>query len=103
MVDLLRALRHLGLELTINDEGGYWPGCSMAALRRNLDEMNGLVAAAGAWKDRGTGVVSPIFQHPQFERLEAEGQSQAAPLLEKLCQANGEREVRFFSESSTRS
>ena len=42
--------------------------------------MNGVVAAtAGALKDRnpdGDGnsdVVAPIFRHPNFERLEAEG------------------------------
>ena len=80
VVDLLHGFRHVGLEITINDEGEYWPGHSLTALRRNLDEMNGVVAAtAGALKDRnpdgeGNGsVAAPIFRHPNFERLEAEG------------------------------
>ena len=81
VVDLLRSLRQPGLEITIHDEGDYWPGRSLEALRRNLDEMNGIVAAAaGAFKDLDeasnglSNVVSPIFAHPQFEQLEAEGE-----------------------------
>ncbi len=80
VVDLLHGMRHLGLAITISDEGDFWPGRSVAALRQNLDEMNGIVAAAaGALKDfdeaiNGTSKVqSPIFAHRQFERLEAEG------------------------------
>ena len=51
----------------------------LEALRRNLDEMNGVVAAAaGVLKDcaeesGGAPVESPILAHPHFERLEAEG------------------------------
>ncbi len=80
VIDLLESARRLGCAVTISDEGDYWPGRDEAALRRNVDEMNGLVAAtAGALKDAaedGTGsgaIQSPIFAHPQFERLEAEG------------------------------
>jgi hypothetical protein len=80
VVDLLHGFRHLGLKITINDEGDYWPGQSLTVLRQNLDEMNGVVAAtAGAMKDldsdgdRESGVNSPIFRHRDFERLEAEG------------------------------
>ena len=85
VVDLLHSVSHPGLVTTINDEGDYWPGGSLAALRQNLEEMNGVVAsAAGALKDldqtiNGTGdVASPIFRHPHFERLEAEGEAKHA-------------------------
>ena len=62
--------------MNITDEGEYWPGRSLAALRKNLDEMNGLVAAmAGRLKDGDAQVESPIFQHARFERLEAEGEA----------------------------
>jgi hypothetical protein len=78
-VDLLAGLRELGLRVTVNDEGGYWPHRDETELRRSVDRMNGIVAAfAGALKDvtdgdGGPAVQSPIFAHPQFERLEAEG------------------------------
>ena len=57
----------------------YWPGRNEAALRQNVEQMNcAIAAAASAMKDfdrpKGTaGVQSPIFAHPQFEHLEAEG------------------------------
>jgi len=72
-VELLAALRPLGFRVKITDEGGYWPRRSVATLRREVDKMNRLVAAmAGGLKD-GAQVESPIFQHKEFERLEAEG------------------------------
>ena len=87
VIDLLNAGRSLGLLVEINDEGEYWPGRDLKALRQNLDEMNGLVAgAAGALKDFYSdsdkpGVESPIFAHKDFERLEAEGAERAAKAL----------------------
>ena len=90
VIDLLRGL---GLGLEMSDEGDYWPGRRLDLLRKNLNEMNGVVAAAaGAMKDiGGAGVESPIFAHPQFERLEAEGAARVSPVLEKLRTAIGER------------
>ncbi len=79
VIDLLTGARQQGLTVRISDEGEYWPGRRLEALRRNVDEMNAVVAgAAGALKDwgeerGGPPVQSPIFAHPQFERLEAEG------------------------------
>jgi hypothetical protein len=84
VIDLLAALRPLGFKVRINDEGEYWPRRSTAALRRNLGEMNAAIAgAAGALKDAneecgGPPVQSPIFAHPQFERLEAQGEAAGA-------------------------
>ena len=86
-VDLLASLRRLGLRVEINDEGGYWPGRNETELRRNVEQMNGIVAAfAGALKDTadetgGPPVQSPIFAHPHFERIEAEGAAQHAGTL----------------------
>jgi hypothetical protein len=83
VIDLLAGARRLGFAIEINDEGEYWPGRNVQALRRNLDEMNGLVAGmAGALKDlcsdsEKPGVESPIFAHKDFERLEAEGSVRA--------------------------
>ena len=86
-IDLLGVGRGLGLHVKIDDEGGYWPHRDLAALRRHLDEMNGIVAAlAGAVKDATEDdghapVQSPIFAHPQFERLEAEGAARTGASL----------------------
>ena len=79
------------LRVKISDEGEYWPRRSLARLRENLEQMNGVVAAAaGALKDAyGTGdggVQSPIFAHQNFERLEATGAAQLAPALAQLRQ-----------------
>jgi hypothetical protein len=88
-VDLLAALRPLGVRVTLNDEGGYWPGRRTDVLRRNLEHLDGLVAAlAGALKDAadetaGPRVQAPIFAHPNFERLEAAGAAAAGPQLAK--------------------
>jgi hypothetical protein len=95
-VNLLAACRAPGLRVKISDEGDYWPTRSLTGLRRNLDQMNGLVAAsAGALKDAyetaggESPVQSPIFAHRQFERLEAEGAVRVAPILKKLQTAVG--------------
>lgn len=78
VIDLVLLWKKAGAQVKITDEGGYWPGRNEAALRQNLDQMNRLVAAfAGALKDAadegGPSVASPIFQHGQFELLEAQG------------------------------
>jgi len=82
VIDLLHGMRRLGLRVEINDEGDYWPGRSVTALRAELNQMNGVVAAAaGAMKDFNDAlgdnreIQSPIFAHPHYERLEAEGAS----------------------------
>ena len=52
IVDFLAALRPLGFDVKISDEGHYWPRRSERALRAEVDKMNRLVAAAaGAMKD----------------------------------------------------
>ncbi|HZL79828.1 MAG TPA: hypothetical protein VFC17_13410 [Candidatus Limnocylindrales bacterium] len=91
VVELLAACRTPELRVKISDEGDYWPVRSLNRLRQNLDQMNGLVAAAaGALKDADEAaegenrVQSPIFAHRQFERLEAEGAMCVAPALKKL-------------------
>lgn len=98
VVDLVAGLRGLGLTVEIEDEGEFWPGRRLDLLRRNLDEMNGVVAAAaGALKDLDesrnakSAIESPIFAHPQFERLEAEGAARSEPALSKLRAALGPR------------
>lgn len=86
-VELLAGLAALGIEVEITDEGGFWPARDEVALRRNLDRSNGIVAAfAGTMKDAtdedgGPPVRSPIFSHPHFERIEAEGLARNGKML----------------------
>jgi hypothetical protein len=96
VIDLLHGLRRLGLGVEISDEGDYWPGRSVTKLRAELDQMNGVIAAAaGALKDFDEAlngqcrVQSPIFAHRQFERLEAEVATALAPKLKQLRNAIG--------------
>ncbi len=98
VVNLLAACRSPGLRVKISDEGDYWPRRSLGNLRRNLDEMNGLVAAtAGVLKDScetadgKSDVESPIFAHKHFERLEAQGAERVAPVIKKLRAAIAKR------------
>ncbi len=91
VVNLLAACRTPELRVKISDEGDYWPRRSLAKLRQNLEQMNGLVAAtAGALKDADEAaagenrVQAPIFAHKHFERLEAEGARRVAPMLKQL-------------------
>ena len=80
VVDGLAHGRELGVDVRINDEGEYWPHRSEKTLRAKLDEINGICAAmAGALKDaeeeagESGGLIAPILEHPDFERLEHEG------------------------------
>lgn len=91
VVETLAEWRALGVRVKISDEGEYWPRRSVPKLRRNVDNMNGLVAAmAGAIKDgdhgEGAQVESPIFAHKDFERLEAEGAEKAGAMIQEARQ-----------------
>jgi len=88
--------RRLGCRVKVIDEGEYWPGRNEAVLRQNVGQMNGAIAAAaGAMKDfdrakGAAGVQSPIFAHPQFEHLEAEGAARGhAAALRKVLSKSG--------------
>jgi hypothetical protein len=90
---LLAACESTDLLVEITDEGAYWPERSVSKLRENLDRMNGLVAAtAGALKDAAEkpgAIQSPIFQHKNFERLEAQGAPHLAEAVEAVRKALG--------------
>jgi hypothetical protein len=79
VVDLSLLWEPMGVEVQITDEGDYWPGRNVRALRERLGVYDRAVAGlAGALKDAadeagGPAVQATIFEHPQFERLEAEG------------------------------
>lgn len=90
VIDAALVWGKLGCDVALMDEGDYWPRGNPDVLRTNLDEMNGLVAAlGGALKDAGDEaggptVESPIFEHPRFEQIEAEGQTAHAETIRKV-------------------
>ena len=90
VIDLILLWKKAGVEVTISDEGEYWPGRDPHVLLRRVKALDQFVAAlAGALKDAseetgGPPVVSPIFEHPQFERLEAEGVAEHGPMIDQV-------------------
>jgi hypothetical protein len=95
IISLLDFWRDLGIQVTVNDEGGYWETRSEEALKERLGLYDGLVAGvAGVFKDAAgvansaLSVESPIFDYTLFERLEHEGRQRfGRPLaeLQKMC------------------
>lgn len=93
-LDLLSIWRRLGVSVEVLDEGDYWPGRDEPALRASLERMNRVVAGlAGAFKDANAEhappVQSPIFAHPRFEHLEAEGMASDGPAIRQALAALG--------------
>jgi hypothetical protein len=87
VVGLLRLAVELGVHVRISDEGSWWPHRSDSALRQALELKNQLVAAVGgALKDYSGDdepcIASPIFAHPDFERLEAAGVARRSNAVE---------------------
>lgn len=90
--DLLAIWRRLGVEVKVLDEGDYWPDRDETALRAALERMNRIVAGlAGAMKDANPEgappILSPIFAHPRFEQLEAEGIATDGPAIRQAVSA----------------
>mgnify|MGYP000400550557 CR=1 FL=1 len=61
-------------DIKVTDESGYADHRDETRLRKEIRRWNGLVAGvAGQLRDAGHAAESPIFDHPEFEHLEAEG------------------------------
>ena len=92
IIDLLLIWEKLGVKVKITDEGNYWPERNETKLLAEVGQMNQLVAAfGGALKDAadegGPSVESPIFQHGQFELLEAQGLDRHAAHISRAVAA----------------
>ena len=92
VIDLLLIWGKLGVKIKITDEGGYWPRRNEKKLLAEVAQLNQLVAAfGGALKDAadegGPPVESPIFQHGQFELLEAQGLTQYSAKISAAVKA----------------
>ena len=75
VVRAIEAAVRLGFSAEVYDETGYWESRSTDQLISEVHKMNQLVArVAGALHDAAPAVdiQSPVFDHPDFERLESE-------------------------------
>jgi hypothetical protein len=85
MVHMLDAIAKLGIECEVTDNGGYWESRDLEVLSKAIGQNNLFMAAVmGGLKDRledeiGGTLQAPIAEYPNFEHLEAEGQSHLKP------------------------
>ena len=71
LVEMMDFAIQSGVEVTVWDEGQYWETRDRDVLLAELDKMNRLMArVAGRLHDAKHQVESPIFEHPDWERLE---------------------------------
>lgn len=76
LVRVLDLARQLGFLADVRDEGHFWTRRSAASLAAECDEWNRMLAGFfGGLRDALGGGSGPIFEHPAFERLEAEGRT----------------------------
>ena len=90
VISLLEFCRKAGLDVTVQDEAGYWEQRDEAALAKSLRKSEALMAAfGGLMKDMadtpgGQTIASPIFDYANFEHLEQEGWECFGSHFEKL-------------------
>lgn len=88
VVRMLDAIRGLGVDIEVSDEGHYWETRDVETLLRSVGEYNELVAGIGAALRAGWGdenIVSSITAHPDFETLEAKGALKLGPEFEQVA------------------
>jgi hypothetical protein len=89
VIAMLDRAKQLGCLEEVSDEGGFWQKRDLPALVKEIGSWNEMIAALGGkLKDfTGNGPVAleaAIAQFPNFEQLEAAGQSKLPPELQKL-------------------
>ena len=71
LVAMMDYASKFGINVSVWDEGQYWETRDPNVLLGELAKMNRLTARlAGRLHDSGVDVQAPIFEHPDFERLE---------------------------------
>ena len=89
VIAMLDQATQLGCLEEVSDESGFWEQRDLPALVKEVGSWNEMIAAfGGKLKDlAGNGAVTleaPITQFPNFEQLEAAGQNQLPPEIQKL-------------------
>lgn len=75
VIALLEAARTLGLEVDVRDDSGYWDHRDEGRLVESVEHWNAIVArlagrVADGMESSELKVDSPVFRHPEFDRLE---------------------------------
>jgi hypothetical protein len=88
VIALMDKAKSLGCLEHVSDEGQFWENRNVEALVKSVGSWNQMIAAfGGKLKDVvGEGVEMPIAEYPNFEQLEAAGQSKLPPDIEQLAQ-----------------
>jgi hypothetical protein len=94
VIALLDKAKELGGLECVSDEGGFWDKRDLPALVQEIGSWNEMIAAFGGklkdlLGDGALGLESAIAQYPNFEQLEAAGQSKLPPGFEKLARLIG--------------
>jgi hypothetical protein len=94
VIAMLDKAKELGCLEGVSDEGGFWEKRDLPALVQEIGSWNEMIAAFGGklkdlLGDGPVGLESAIAQYPNFEQLEAAGQSKLPPGFEKLAQLIG--------------
>lgn len=82
LIKMLVEAESLGILSDVFDEGNYWESRQLEVLLSKVNEANVLVASfSGKFRDMlsddgNVKTYSPIFEYPNFEYLEAEGEWQ---------------------------
>ncbi len=86
VVAMLDQAKKLGCLECVSDEGGFWQKRDVPALVNEIGSWNQMLAAfGGKLKDvLRESLQSAISEYPNFEQLEAAGQSQLPPGMEML-------------------
>ena len=90
VIALLDKAKALGCLEQVSDEGEFWEKRDLQALSMQVGLSDQLIAAFGGLLkdlsvDGSLGVELAVGRYPDFERLEAAGQSKLPPGLEKLA------------------
>jgi hypothetical protein len=90
VIAMLDKAKELGCLERVSDEGGFWEKRDLPALVQEIGSWNEMIAAFGGnlkdlLGDGPVGVQSAIAQYPNFEQLEAAGESKLPPGYEKLA------------------
>jgi hypothetical protein len=90
VIALLDRARELGCLKCVSDEGDFWEKRDLRALAQEIGSWNEMIAAfGGKLKDLLGGgqleLQSPITRYPNFEQLEAAGESKLPPGYQELA------------------
>jgi hypothetical protein len=90
IVAMLDRASELGFDLDVSDERGFYENRDVDVFLKELGHQNAMIAGLGGMlKDvvdpNGEGKLkSPMFSHPDFERMEMKGRSMIDPALAEL-------------------